>query len=131
MNHEMQEFAISEAVRMKDVVAEELFRRAEKIDIDVVNNSYEGIYFWFTFAGATVWTSWNCDDRFDNPDVVYGILLQLIYQAEDNPSPRKSAPTEESQSEEPMAFLWGDMDQMDPDEDEDLVPGGPDGFMKL
>ena len=109
MIDEMKEFALKQATEAKDLVAEELFRRATRIDLDIVNNECENVVFYFDFNGAEVNCKWNSDDRFNDPEVVYDIMLQLIYQAEDAPRP------EQKKEPEPLGFVWGE-DVEDPDE---------------
>ena len=73
--------------------------------------------FYFDFNGAEVFCKWNCDDRFSDPEVVYDIMLQLLYQAEDAPAEIK--PTDDP---EPMGFVWG---EESPDDDEADEEEGP------
>lgn len=105
MSDEMRAFAITQANEAKDILAQELFARASSIDVDVVNNEYKNVIFSFEFSGATVSAKWNCDDRFNDPEVVYDILLQMLYHAEDHPIEPKVAVAEKSW-DEPLGFVF-------------------------
>jgi len=118
MSEEMRAFAITQANEAKDIVAQELFRRATVIDVDVVNNEYKNVILSYEFSGATVSVKWNCEDRFNDPEVVYDILLQMLYQSEDHPIEAKPA-TVAPQYEEPMGFVFSGDEDFDDDEDED------------
>jgi len=105
MNEEMRAFALRQAEEARDIVAEELFRRATRVDLDVVDNEYKNVSFYFDFIGAEVGCKWNRDGRFSNPDTVYEIMLRLLYASEDAPKPvaEKSEPAKS----EPLGFVWG------------------------
>jgi len=109
MSEEMRAFAMTQANEASDIVAQELFTRATTVDVDVVNNEYKNIIFSFEFSGATVSAKWNRADRFNDPEVVYDILLRMLYQIEDHPVAPKAEPSPEW--DEPLGFVFSAEDR--------------------
>lgn len=109
MGDEMRAFALAQADEAKDIVAQELFTRATSIDVDVVNNEYKNIIFSFEFSGATVSAKWSRENRFNDPEVVYDILLRMIYAAEDHPVTPKAVPA--PSWDEPLGFVFSAEDE--------------------
>jgi hypothetical protein len=109
MSEEMRVFALTQANEAKDIVAQELFSRATSIDVDVVNNEFKNVIFSFESSGATVSAKWNPEDRFNDPEVVYDILLRMIYEAEDHPVTPKAVPSPEW--DEPLGFVFSAEDE--------------------
>jgi len=113
MSEEMRTFALYKADEAKDIVAQELFRRATSVDVEVIKNEYKNVIFSFEFSGATVSAKWNCADRFNDPDVVYSIFLQMLYHSEDHPVAAKPIP--EPVHDEPLGFLFAGSEDLDDD----------------
>lgn len=103
----MRAFALTKANEAKDILAQELVIRATAVNIDVLNNEYQGIILSFELSGATISTKWNAEDRFRDPEAVYDILLRMLYHAEDHPIEAKSK-VETVGYEEPLGFLFSD-----------------------
>ena len=117
MNEEMKTFALSKATEAKDILAQELVMRATSVDVDVADNEYKGIILSFELSGATVSVKWNAEDRFNDPESVYDILLRMIYHAEDHPIEARSQAVAPSY-EEPLGLVFGS-DEYDDEEDKD------------
>jgi hypothetical protein len=119
MSDEMREFAIEKANEVNDLVAEELARRATRIELDVVNNDFKNVIMFFEFVGAEMNFKWNPKDRFNDPDMVYEIMLRMLYHAEDELPAEKSARKEPVNHSEPFGFVFAAEDEEVEEEDED------------
>jgi hypothetical protein len=111
MNEEMKSFAVSKVTEAKDILAQEMVLRATEVNLDIVNNEYKGIILSFELSGATISVKWNAEDRFNDHEAVYDILLRMIYHAEDHPiaAKERSAPVEPVY-DEPMGFIFAGED---------------------
>lgn len=115
MSDEMKEFALKEAERASDHIAEELMKRATGFDIVASSaEEYDWISLLFEFSGATYKLSWNADG-FDDPSAVHDVFLRLLYNAEDAERPAAKA------DPEPLGFVWGSP-EVEEASDENLDP---------
>jgi hypothetical protein len=119
MSEEMREFALLKADEVNDLVAGELARRATRIELDVVSNDFQNVIMFFEFVGAEMNFKWNPKDRFNDPDMVYEIMLRMIYHAEDELPAEKSARKEEVKHSEPFGFVFAAEDEEVEEEEED------------
>lgn len=123
MSDEMKDFAMQKASEVNDIVAEELSRRATRIELDVENNEFKNVIMFFEFVGAEMNFKWNPRDRFNDPDMVHEIMLRMIFAAEDHPVAAKTAPLRESKYEEPLGFVFtGEDDDANEEEDTGKIP---------